>query len=128
MNSAAGKAVSALSRELAGQYARRFSQTQDYRRRVWEVLTADLFQAMVPPDAAVLDLGCGYGDFINAIRARDKHAIDLNPDSPDYLQPDVRFHFHDAAMPWPVPASSLDLVFSSNFFEHLPSKPALQQV
>jgi SAM-dependent methyltransferase len=121
-------AVPSLSRELAVQYARRFADTQDYRTRVWQVLTGSFFQPMIPPDAAVLDLGCGYGDFINHIRARAKHAIDLNPDAVDLLKPDVRFHLHDAAQPWPVPERSLDVVFSSNFFEHLPSKPVLQQV
>ena len=28
-------------------------------------------------------------------------------------------------MPWPLPDGSLDVVFTSNFFEHLPDKPAL---
>ena len=32
----------------------------------------------------------------------------------------------DCSAPWPLPDDSLDIVFSSNFFEHLPSKTALQ--
>jgi SAM-dependent methyltransferase len=116
------------SADLATQYARRFARTKEYRTRVWEVLVGSFFQPMIPPAATVLDLGCGYGDFINAVRAGVKHAIDLNPDAPTLLAPDVRFHYHDAAEPWPVPDGGVDIVFSSNFFEHVPSKQQLRQV
>jgi SAM-dependent methyltransferase len=117
-----------LGRDLAVQYARRFARTQDYRARLWKVLVGSFFQPMVPPGGSVLDLGCGYAEFINAVRCGAKHAIDLNPEAADRVGPDVRLHLHDAARPWPVPDGSLDVVFSSNFFEHLPDKQALQQV
>src|SRR5262249_39433524 len=31
----------------------------------------------------------------------------------------------DCSAPWPLNQNSLDVVFTSNFFEHLPDKPAL---
>ena len=34
---------------------------------------------------ALLDLGCGYGEFINASPCGEKFAMDLNPDAPRFL-------------------------------------------
>ena len=73
----------------------------------------------------VLDLGCGYGEFINQVRCREKFAMDLNPDAPRHLNPDVQFLLQDCSARWQLPDGSLDVVFTSNFFEHLPDKPAL---
>jgi len=41
-------------------YGQRFARNQLYRRRVWQVLTADFFQDLLGASASVLDLGCGY--------------------------------------------------------------------
>jgi len=114
-------------RELQAIYARRFTTANAaYRHRLWSVLVADFFQQLVAADAAVLDLGCGYGEFINHIRCRERHAMDLNPSAPDHLSPGVQFHFQDCSRHWEIPAASLDVVFTSNFFEHLPDKLALK--
>jgi SAM-dependent methyltransferase len=107
-------------------YDRRFRGTAAYRQRVWGVLTGSFFNRWIRPDATVLDLGCGYGEFINQIAARRKFAMDLNPDAVSHLNADVTFLQQDCAEPWPVPESSLDVVFTSNFFEHLPTKASLQ--
>lgn len=111
--------------DLSRIYAQRFAANLDYRKRVWRVLIDSFFQEYVPHDAAVLDLGCGYGEFINQVEAERKYAMDLNPDSPRYLSNDVEFIQQDCALPWPVAEDSLDVVFTSNFFEHLPDKAAL---
>jgi SAM-dependent methyltransferase len=37
----------------------------------------------------------------------------------------VNFIEQDCSLPWPLPDNSLDVVFTSNFFEHLPSKELL---
>ncbi len=71
--------------ELQRIYHRRFGQTSAYRQRVWQVLSASFFNRWIAPDATVLDLGCGYGEFINHIRAGEKFAMDLNPDAPRHL-------------------------------------------
>ncbi len=70
----------------------------------------------------VLDLGCGYGEFINTIRCRNKYAMDLNPDAPRFLSQDITFLHQDCSRRWQLPDASLDVVFTSNFFEHLPDK------
>lgn len=110
---------------LANLYNRRFKGAQDYRNQVWQVLIANFFSQWISADAAVLDLGCGYGEFINQIRCRTKYGMDLNPASARLLAADVRLLPQDCSAPWPLPDETLDVVFTSNFFEHLPDKHAL---
>ncbi len=113
--------------ELQRIYEKRFSSMLEYRTTVWQVLCAEFFQRYIPAGASVLDLGCGYGEFINHIQADRRWGMDLNPRSPEFLQPDVTFLHQDCSTPWDLPADSLDVVFTSNFFEHLPDKLALRQ-
>lgn len=114
-----------LQDELRRGYDRRFAARQDYRYRVWTVLTRQFFQRYIDPSSTVLELGCGWGEFINQIRAAGKYAMDLNPSSPSRLNTDVTFLHQDCSQPWPTPAGSVDVVFTSNFFEHLPDKRSL---
>lgn len=114
-------------RELSRIYHRRFSRTAEYRNRVWQVLTREFFSRWVAPDATVLDLGCGYGEFVNNIAASRKLAMDLNPDARAHLAPDVEFLHQDCSQTWPAVAEGLDVVFTSNFFEHLPDKDSLNR-
>lgn len=116
-----------LQEQLLRIYHRRFARTAAYRNKVWTVLTREFFSRWVKPEAAVLDLGCGYGEFINNIPARQKMAMDLNPGAPKHLSPGVQFFHQNCAEDWPVPEGSLDVVFTSNFFEHLPDKQLLSQ-
>ena len=111
--------------DLQRIYAQRFSSQIEYRNRVWSILVNHFFSKYIPQDASVLDLGCGYGEFINHVRAAHKYGMDLNPDSPRHLKPDVKFLLQDCSQHWDIPDHSLDVVFTSNFFEHLPDKTAL---
>jgi SAM-dependent methyltransferase len=111
--------------ELARIYANRFAATSNYRRRVWQVLVPSFFQQFVSENATVLDLGCGYGEFINTVRAGRKLAMDLNPDSKGRLNPDVTFLLQNCSRTWALNPDELDVVFTSNFFEHLPDKQTL---
>lgn len=111
--------------DLQRIYEARFSASIEYRKQVWKVLVAGWFQRFVGKSEAVLDLGCGYGEFSNAIQAGKKYAMDLNPDAPRHLGADVEFLLQDCSARWPLPDSSIDTVFTSNFFEHLPDKAAL---
>jgi SAM-dependent methyltransferase len=113
--------------ELSKIYHRRFVRTAAYRNKVWQVLARGFFSRWVAADATVLDLGCGYGEFINNIVAGKKLAMDLNPDAPAHLAAGVQFLHQDCSDPWPLPDASLDVVFTSNFFEHLPDKECLNR-
>jgi len=111
--------------ELERLYGQRFEGRQEYRNRVWQVLIRHFFGRFVPSGATVLDLGCGYGEFINNITCGAKYGMDLNPRTGRLLGPDVKFLQQDCSAPWPLPENSLDVVFTSNFFEHLPNKQTL---
>lgn len=113
-------------RELQSIYEHRFTAMLQYRNEVWRILAGEFFQRYVRPDATVLDLGCGYGEFINHIACARKLGMDLNPRSPEFLAKDVRFLQQDCSTRWDLPDASLDVVFTSNFFEHLPDKLALR--
>lgn len=117
-----------MSEGLRAQYRRRFTPQEAYRQEVWRALTEIVFQPLLPAQARVLDLGCGWGEFINHIRAAERWGMDLNPDSPGRLDPAVRFVSHDCTRPWPLESGQLDVIFSSNLFEHLPTKAALADV
>ena len=53
--------------------------------------------------------------------------MDLNPESRGRLAPGVRFLEQDCASQWVVAPGTVDVVFSSNFFEHLPDKESLRR-
>lgn len=112
--------------ELQAIYHNRFTETLAYRQQVWKVLTAIFFNRWIPSTSTVLDLGCGYGEFINNISAGQKYAMDLNPDARQHLAPNIHFLEQDCSATWPLPDNSLDTVFTSNFFEHLPDKQCLK--
>ncbi len=112
--------------ELEREYRLRFESNAGYRNRVWKVLTRDFFQRYVPEGGVVLDVGCGWGEFINNIAAASRYGMDLNPEGVRRLVPGVTFLQQDCSAAWPIADASLDVVFSSNFFEHLPSKSALR--
>jgi SAM-dependent methyltransferase len=113
-------------RELQSIYEHRFTTMLQYRNEVWRVLAGEFFQRHVRPTDAVLDLGCGYGEFINHVRCGSKYGMDLNPRSPEFLAKEVKFLQQDCSTRWGLPDASLDVVFTSNFFEHLPDKLALR--
>lgn len=89
------------------------------------VLIRDYFQKYIRPEDVVLDLGAGYGEFINNISCGKKYAMDLNPDTAKRVNTDVELLAQDCSEPWSLPGNSLDAIFSSNFFEHLPDAQAL---
>jgi SAM-dependent methyltransferase len=112
--------------DLQQLYERRFAGKREYRQRVWEVL-CEFFAQWIDPEGSALDLGCGYCEFINNVRSTNKLAIDLNPDASKMAIPGVNVLIQDCSERWHVPPETLDTVFTSNFFEHLPNKAALER-
>ena len=53
--------------------------------------------------------------------------MDLNPELPARVGSGVEAIMQDCSAPWAVAPDSLDIVFTSNFFEHLPNKDALRR-
>jgi SAM-dependent methyltransferase len=115
--------------DVAKIYGARFLETGLAKRnRVWQTLCKYYFQKYIPPHAAVLDLACGYGEFINNIVADQKFAVDLNRDAPRYLGKDVRFFNKVASDLSDIEKDKIDVVFTSNFLEHLRDKSECDRV
>lgn len=112
--------------DLSELYKIRFP-TQELERKnaIWKVICEDYLQRFVRPEDTVVDIACGYGEFLNNVRAARKIAIDLNPDASRYLQPGVAFHLRGATELGSVVNGEADVVFTSNFLEHLPDKKTL---
>jgi SAM-dependent methyltransferase len=70
-------------------------------------------------DAALLEVGAGYCEFINHIRARQKVALDINPDTRRHAADDVSVILSPSTDMAGVTDGSMDVVFMSNFLEHL---------
>jgi cyclopropane fatty-acyl-phospholipid synthase-like methyltransferase len=66
----------------------------------------------------VLDLGAGYGDFINAVRAKRRLAVDVWAGMTAHLEKGVEGLVTSITRLESVPDASVDYVFSSNCFEH----------
>jgi ubiquinone/menaquinone biosynthesis C-methylase UbiE len=108
---------------IGNVYEARFDPvTVEAKRKLWNVLVEQFLQPYVPADAAVVDIGGGYCEFINAVRCRRKYVVDLNPDVEKYADPDVEIIMSDAGNIDSLRDNSIDIAFASNFFEHLPSK------
>lgn len=111
---------------LRDEYQIRFLKNQKYRNNIWMILCSGYFNRIVPSEAHVLDLGCGWGEFINNIEAAEKYAMDLNPDAENHLNKDIHFIHQNCSQEWEIPSDSLDIVFTSNFLEHLSDKSNIE--
>ena len=100
-------------------YERRFADTLAFRRQMWEVLCREFFQQHVPTGATVVEIGAGYCEFINHIRAGRKFAVDLNPDTRTHAGADVTVITSSTSRIEPLADGIADVVFASNFLEHL---------
>ena len=115
--------------DLAKLYQIRFSDARrEQKDLVWKALCEDYFQQFIPRSSTVLEIACGYGEFIRHIAASQKIAVDLNPDSESCLSDDIEFHLGSATNLSMLQDNTVDVCFSSNFFEHLPSKEVMDLV
>ena len=107
-------------------YCRRFSkEEQAAKSRLWHVLCENFLQRYIARTDTVLDLACGYGEFINAVFCGRAIAYDLNPACATQLLPHVEFHPGTCLDLSALPDASVDVVFESNLLEHLSDKDAL---
>ncbi|MEP1471072.1 MAG: methyltransferase domain-containing protein [Halieaceae bacterium] len=114
-------------RNLAELYRNRFPDEQLARKNeIWKILCRHYFHQFISPTDTVVDVACGYGEFINNISADEKIAVDINPESKQHLAKDIDFMLLAATELSSRLEGRADVVFTSNFLEHLPNKPALE--
>ena len=119
--------ASLTGEQLARLYQDRFTPEElRFKDSMWKAFCELFFQRYIGPDDTVVDLGAGSCEFINNIGCRERIAVDLNPDLGKHLRqgravvtPSTDMHA--------IADGSVDVVFTSNFFEHLPNKVALVQ-
>jgi SAM-dependent methyltransferase len=95
------------------------------KNKVWKVICEDFLQKYIAPSDSVLDLGAGTCEFINNIRCGKKYAADLNPDTRKYAAEGVDVIQPPDLTTLALEDSTVNVVFASNFFEHLPDRQCL---
>lgn len=94
--------------------------TQDARRaKTWRALWRHWFSKRIGAQDTVLDLGSGYGDFINAVQARRRIAVDRWEGLRDHAAPGVEVHIAPIEAIGGLGLDAVDYAFASNLFEHL---------
>lgn len=118
--------MKSVSEALQQEYQTRFEPNAEYRDAVWKILCKDFFSRYISSECTVLDLGAGWGEFSRNISAAKKYAMDLNPDCGERVEGHAEFLLQDCSTTWPFQDGTLDVVFTSNFLEHLLSKSAVE--
>ena len=111
-------------------YRQRFADvSQAKRAAMWEVLCRVVLQRYVAPTDTVIDLGAGFCEFINSIRCARKIAVDASPAVRRHAAVDVTVVQGELpAVLQELKDATANVVFCSNFFEHLPDKAAVLAV
>jgi len=99
------------------------------RAAVWKVLCDFWFSRYIPPNSRVLEVAAGYCEFINNIRAIERVAVDVNPETTKHAASGVVVHQITAErLADSLPQSSFDVVFMSNFLEHCKSRDQMLEI
>jgi len=109
-------------------YQRRFNADIEFRKKMWWILCNDFFQKYIPIDAVVVEVGAGYCEFINNIKAKRKLVLDLNPDVKKFANNDVEVFLSSSTNMVQIKDNSCDVAFTSNFFEHLSKEEIVKTI
>ena len=94
--------------------------TPDPRRQLlWRTLCRYYFARLISDSDCVLELGAGYGFFINTVVAKRKIAVDSWAGFVDHLQPGIESKVGSVTDLAFLEPSSVQFVFASNLFEHI---------
>lgn len=93
--------------------------SNERREVLWRTLCRYYFSHLISPEDCVLELGAGYGFFINGVKARRRFALDAWPGFLEHLDSGVEGRVGDVTDLAFLPPSSVNFVFASNLFEHV---------
>ncbi|SMC35712.1 Methyltransferase domain-containing protein [Oscillospiraceae bacterium] len=107
-------------------YTNRFDPEEQKKKiEMWKVLCDDFFSRYIPENATVLDPAAGYCEFINNITIKGsgkRIASDLNSEMPSHAADNVETHIASAASLDYLEDCSVDVIYISNFLEHIRTK------
>jgi len=108
--------------DLEEIYKNRFSGNKvlNEKNNIWKILCKHFFQRYIAEDSVLVDVGAGYCEFLNNIKAKKKYGFDLNPESKNFANDDVEFankSIFDIEL-----NEKANVVFVSHVLEHLSSK------
>jgi hypothetical protein len=89
------------------------------REVLWRTLYKYYFSRLISESDCVLELGAGYGTFINQVVSRRRIAVDSWEGLTDHLAPGIEARILEVTNLSFLEPSSIDFVFASNLFEHL---------
>ena len=94
--------------------------TPDPQRKIlWRTLCRYYFSRIIAPTDCVLELGAGYGLFINEVIARRKIAVDSWAGFVNWVHSGIESRICDVTELSFLEPSSVNFVFASNLFEHI---------
>lgn len=102
---------------MSKYYKTRYTFDQG-RHKVWKAITEFIQKYIDKENDVVLDLGCGYCDFINNINCKKKYAVDINKESINYCNKDVFFFPLSITNLSKIKSKSISVIFASNLLEH----------
>jgi SAM-dependent methyltransferase len=92
---------------------------QGKRSVVWAALWRYYFRHRIDATDTVLDLGCGYGDFINHVIAKRRIALDLWPEFVTHIAPGIETLVASLTDLSALEDGTIDYAFASNVVEHV---------
>lgn len=106
-----------LKKHGINRYAGRYPFMRS-RRTVWSELVRYVKKDLDEVEV-IVELGTGYCDFINQFHAKRKIGYEVNFEMAKFADPDVELHIEDAMNVGKLGNQTADVVFASNFLEHL---------
>jgi 2-polyprenyl-3-methyl-5-hydroxy-6-metoxy-1,4-benzoquinol methylase len=105
-------------------YSTRFPEADRASKdAIWRVLCQHFLQRYISPADTVLDLGAGFGEFLRHVRCARRVAVDIEMLPGRSVPPGTQEIFVSSdQLSTKVAPESIDVVFCSNFLEHLPDK------
>jgi SAM-dependent methyltransferase len=95
------------------------SQYDPRREILWKSLVRFYFQRRIRAEDCVLDLGAGYGHFINNVAARRRIALDRWTEMLSFVGRGVESHVGTVTDLSFLEDGSVDFAFASNLFKHI---------